>query len=272
MYRRTFLTRMATGISGSVLLGGYAMAKANHRGCKAGTEMIHIPSGFFLKGTTEETVKELASKFGYHTSWLANESPQREVDLPDFQIDRYPVSNQSYYEFCKSTGHAPPKHWNRQTPPELLLDHPVRFVNQEDALAYAIWAGKRLPTENEWEKAARGTDGRLYPWGDEFDPNACCWNRSGSEGNTTDSVHAHPSGASPYGVMDMAGNLFEWCMDGPEGGAQLDRAVRFSAFLKGGAWITTEVLDLRCAARGNSGHINNASSFYGFRCVKDVEL
>ena len=268
IHRRSFLTTLAASVSGGVLLGATPFHGLRR---ESDDDMVLIPAGIFLKGTSMEKVKELATSYGYHPSWFESESPVKKLDLPAFKIDRYPVSNKHYQKFCIDSGHTPPEHWNKLTPPGHLLDHPVCGVNQNDAMTFASWIGKRLPTEDEWEKAARGTDGRMYPWGDIFNPNACCWNRSGSKGNTTDPVHAHPSGASPYGVMDMAGNLFEWCIDGPDGGPELDRAVKYSAFLKGGAWITTEVLDLRCAARSNSGHINNASAFYGFRCVKDLE-
>ncbi len=276
MKRRPFINRLLIGSAGGLLLGLPGMSRAGTRmvSGKAGStksgpdEMILIPAGSFLMGTTSEQVVEFASRFGYHPSWLSHETPQREVDLPDFYMDKYPVTNKQYLEFCQETGHTSPKHWKDSAPGTEILNHPVCCVNQEDALAYAKWKGKRLPVEAEWEKAARGTDGRLFPWGDEFDPEACCWNRSGDNNLTTDPVDAHPAGASPYGIMDMAGNLFEWCSDGPADDSQLDRAVKYSAFLKGGAWITTERLDLRPAARGNSGHINNPSSFYGFRCVK----
>ena len=233
-------------------------------------DMILIPSGAFLMGTPRETIRKLSERFGYHPSWFESEAPQREVELPAYKIDRVPVTNRMYHAFCVSTGHAVPRHWKGDHPGKDLLDHPVCSVNHADAKAYARWAGKRLPTEAEWEKAARGTEGRMYPWGNKFDPEACCWERSGTDGRTTDPVDAHPSGASPYGLLDMAGNLFEWCQDGPAGDPLLDRAVRSSAYLKGGAWITTERVDLRCASRGNSGHTNNASTFYGFRCVKDI--
>lgn len=255
---------------GALILGIPGISQACTR-TKDLTGMVLIPAGEFLMGTTHEQVQKLAAEFGYHPSWLESESPQRKIDLPAFRIDRYPVTNEQYYGFCLETGHRFPEHWKESGPATELLDHPVRHVNlQDDALAYAKWAGKRLPTEAEWEKAARGTDGRLFPWGNEFNAEACCWNRSGMDGITTDPVDAHPEGASPYGVMDMTGNLFEWCSDGPADAPLLDRAVKFTAFVKGGAWITTEIIDLRPAARGNSGAINNTLAFYGFRCVNEV--
>jgi len=266
MKRRNFIGRILAATGGGVLLGLPGISRACSR-TKDPADMILIPAGKFLMGTTAEQVRELAAEYGYHPSWLESEVPQKEINLPDYTIDRYPVTNRQYHEFCQETGHTSPKHWMDAVPGTEILNHPVCSVNQEDAMAYAEWIGKRLPTEAEWEKAARGTDGRLFPWGDKFDPEACCWNRAETNVLTTDPVDAHPSGASPYGVMDMAGNLFEWCGDGPADDSNLDRAVKYSAFLKGGAWITTEILDLRPAARGNSGHINNPSSFYGFRCV-----
>ncbi len=276
MKRRPFINRLLIGSAGGLLLGLPGISRAGTRmvSGKAGStkngpdEMILISAGSFLMGTTSEQIAELSSRFGYHPSWLSHEAPQRDITLPDYKIDKYPVTNKQYHEFCQATGHTFPEHWANAAPQAEIGMHPVRFVNKDDALAYAKWAGKRLPTEAEWEKAARGTDGRLFPWGNEFNAKACCWNRPEDNTLTTDPVDAHPAGASPYGLMDMAGNLFEWCNDGPADESNLDRAVKYSAFLKGGAWITTEILDLRPAARNNSGHINNKSAFYGFRCIK----
>ncbi len=267
--RRTFIAKTLAGVAGGLIFGlpGISFAKARHNP----DEMVLIPAGDFLMGTTDEQVKKLAMEYGYHFSWIGSEAPQRVVNLPGYWVDKYPVTNEQYFKFTMETGYHKPIHWESTKPPAQLLNHPVCNVNLDDARAYAKWAGKRLPTEAEWEKAARGTDGRLFPWGNEFNPKACCWNRSGINGPTTDPVDAHPEGASPFGVMDMAGNLFEWCSDGPEIMANDDRAVAYTAYLKGGAWITTEILDLRPAARGNSGHINNTSSFYGFRCVKEIK-
>lgn len=245
--------------------------------------MVLIPAGVFLMGTSLAETEALASQHGYHPSWLSGEPPQREVDLPDFAIDRYPVTNQQYAEFCQATSHPAPAHWGGSAPPVSILDHPVIYVSRPDAAAYAAWAGKRLPTEAEWEKAARGADGRTFPWGNVFDPDACNWNRNDTgEGPPTPSglevldndwnvalagenlrttpVTAYPSGASPYGVMDMIGNAAEWCADPP--GAV--------AYIKGGSWLTAKIVNLRAAHRLMSGFDTNISPFNGFRCAKDV--
>ena len=227
------------------------------------SEMVLIPAGPFLMGTRREDAQSLARQYGFDVSWLGGEVPQRRVELPAFAIDKYPVTNRQFSQFCEAAGAAPPRLlWRGKTPPAHLLDHPVTFVNHAEATAYATWAAKRLPTEAEWEKAARGPDGRLFPWGDEFDPDACQWNRDGSgPGPGTASVRAHPNGASVYGVVDMVGNVGEWCRDGPGPGS---RAIR------GGCWLTELPLNLRPASRTMSGFPHNRSSFYGFRCARDV--
>jgi len=226
------------------------------------SEMIVIPAGKFLMGTTEEQAEALASQYGYHVSWLSGEVPQREVELPAFAIGKYPVTVRQFAEFCEATDYARRPQWRGQDPPANLLNHPVVGVNQADALAYCEWAGKRLPSEAEWEKAARGPEGLMFPWGNEFDPDACNWNRNREGGGfRLAPVDAHPKGASPYGVMDMCGNAAEWCADGPGPGA---------AFIKGGCWMTEEIINLRPAARNMSGFANNPANFYTFRCAKEV--
>lgn len=225
-------------------------------------ECIQIPAGRATVGTTKSEAKAVAETQGYHPSWFASETPPRTVDLPAFRIDRYPVTNREYHAFCEATGYEPRAHWGGSEPPSALLDHPVTCVTLADARAYAKWVNKRLPTEAEWEKAARGTEHRAFPWGDVFDPEACCWGRSPTgENGRTDPVTAHPSGESPYGVRDLVGNVGEWCLDGPGEG---------SAYIKGGAWLTTDPVNLRPAARNMSGYDRNDSPFYGFRCVEEV--
>jgi len=224
--------------------------------------MVLIPAGPFTMGTAADVAAGLAREHGYHVSWFSGEVPCRESRLPAYWIDRYPVTNAQFHAFCVATGHAPRPHWHGSEPPPGTRDHPVVSVNRADCLAYAIWIGKRLPSEAEWEKAARGERGLAYPWGPEFDPQACCWGRSPGPGRPlTDPVTAHPQGASPYGVMDLVGNAAEWCADSPGPG---------SGIIKGGCWLTQDPLNLRPAARNMSGFDNNPLDFYGFRCAKET--
>jgi len=224
------------------------------------SETIHIPGGPFLMGTTEKQAQVLARQFGHHVSWLGGEVPQREIDLPAFVIDKYPVTNRRYAAFVKAAGARAPFDWPNGEPTASQLDLPVRYVDRAGARAFAKWAGKRLPTSAEWEKSARGTDGRLYPWGNEFDPAACQHDPGGTSPPTGPApVNAHPRGESPYGVMDMIGNIAEYCDDQPGASA---------AYIRGGCWLTASSLNLRCAALGFSGAENNALDYLGFRCVK----
>lgn len=224
--------------------------------------MVLVPAGPFIMGTSARDAAALARKAGYHPSWFSGETPRREVSLPAYHIDRYPVTNARYAEFCKATGYAPPRHWGGPNPPASLLDHPVVCVNRADCLAFCRWADRRLPSEAEWEKAARGTAGLVYPWGDLFKADACCWNRKPTGGQIpTEPVTAHPGGASPFGVMDLVGNAAEWCSDSPGPGA---------GFAKGGCWILTDPVNLRAASRAFSGFDINALDLTGFRCAQGV--
>jgi formylglycine-generating enzyme required for sulfatase activity len=182
------------------------------------TKKIVIPAGAFLMGESLERVK-----------------------LPEFRIAKYPVTNAEYDQFVRATDHRRPDHWLRDGhyPPE-LAQHPVVFVSWEDAIAYTQWVGARLPSEAEWEKAARGSDGRLYPWGNEFSAEYCNTSESKTEG--TQPVDAHPGGTSPYGVMDMAGNVWEWTMSLYEVGEDW-------RILKGGGWDYKGIKDTCCAYR-----------------------
>jgi formylglycine-generating enzyme required for sulfatase activity len=217
-------------------------------------DLVCVPAGPFVMGSSEEEVERLAGVYGWHSSWFDGEQPARRVELDAFLIDRVPVTNRRYERFVAATGYEPPPAWNGGSPPDALLDHPVVTVNRADASAYAAWAGMRLPSEAEWEKAARGEDGRLYPWGDALDETACCWNQP-----STSPVGRFPGGSSPYGVWDVAGNVYEWCADGPAAAI---------GYLKGGCFMTSHPLNLRPAARMMCGLDGEGRwLFTGFRCA-----
>ena len=142
-----------------------------------------------------------------HGEGLPNEKPAHPVSLQAFWLDRTEVTNAQFFQFARAAGFRPR--------PALLKEaqgkeqHPVVHVTWEDAVAYCRWAGKRLPTEAEWEYAARGTDGRRYPWGDTWDPGRARF-EGNSGGQTTAPVGSYPAGAFPFGVLDLAGNVWEW--------------------------------------------------------------
>jgi len=229
---------------------------------KDGAEMILIPEGEFIMGSPE-------GEGDY------DERPQHTVFLDAFYIDKYEVTNAQYKQFMDATGHEAPAYWDdeRFNQP----NQPVVGVIWHDAVAYAKWAGKRIPTEAEWEKAARGTDGRIYPWGNEWD-NSKCNSDVGNDGyQYTAPVGSFLAGASPYGVMDMAGNVWEWVADrygdnyysqspqqnpkGPDSGSM--------RVLRGGSWVSTLQTPLRCAVRlGNFP--GPRGNLFGFRCAQDV--
>src|SRR5262249_20343751 len=142
------------------------------------------------------------------------EQPQHLIYLPDYRLAKTPVTNAQYRAFVLGTDHEAPQDWTNKTPPSGEEDHPVIGVSWYDAINYCEWLsevtvrGDGLPSEAEWEKGARGTDGRIYPWGNRWDVTRCNPMESGL-GKTT-AIHAYPLGASSYGLLDMAGNVWEW--------------------------------------------------------------
>jgi serine/threonine-protein kinase len=162
-------------------------------------EMVLVPAGEFGMGND----RGRKSDYGYE-----NEAPAHKVSLVAFYIDKYEVTNAFYKRFCDATQHTRPADPSWDEHYFERADYPVVNVSWNDARDYAAWAHKRLPSEEEWEKAARGTDGRLYPWGNEFRAGAA--QVSGKRPAPLAHVGSFPSDRSPYGAMDMAGNAPEW--------------------------------------------------------------
>jgi serine/threonine-protein kinase len=134
------------------------------------------------------------------------------VELPAYYLGMYEVTNAQYKKFVDATGHAAPRYWDRKEFPPQTADHPVCQLSWEDAQAYCQWAKLRLPTELEWEKGARGVDGRVYPWGNNWDAGRCVSRRL-TGGQQMAPIASFPEGRSPWGLYHMAGNAFEWCDD-----------------------------------------------------------
>jgi formylglycine-generating enzyme required for sulfatase activity len=203
------------------------------------SDMILIPAGDFLMGDEKQSVH---------------------VDA--FYIDKVPVTNAEYAKFVEATGHPPPPNWQERggTYPPDRANHPVVFVNWFDAQDYAAWAGKRLLTEAEWEKAARGTDGRVYPWGDWFDKVMCNASEVGIGGTTPVGKYS-PFGDSPYKVCDMAGNVWEWTATDWAPGSS-SKVQRGGSFANRGSYA-------RCAYR-YLGLPEPRNPNVGFRCGMPV--
>ena len=266
------------------------------------TDMALIPAGEFTMGTPDGS------------NGLADEHPERRVFVASFYLDRFEVTNDAYFDFVLATGHRMPENaqpsatlWAHGLPLPQIRTHPVVNVSWEDAAAYCRWANKRLPTEAEWEKAARGTDGRRYPWGNDWDfakaNSASYWAgrtvdfQSGADWEAfwikgdgariakeqgvrgeilTLPVGSFPSGISPYGIHDLAGNAAEWVQDwydpnyyrsaplsdppGPGRGA--------IKAMRGGSWLKPAV-SLRTTDR-DWGLMDSRPSGTGFRCAKDA--
>lgn len=180
-------------------------------------QLVIIPEGTFLMGSTPEQAAQ-AIKDGLSEEWVGREQPQHSVELSGYAIGKYPVTNREYQAFVKDGAHKPPEDWSGGQYPSERGDHPVVNVSWEDAQAYCQWLSEktnkpyRLPSEAEWEKAARGTDGRVYPWGDEFDPQKANTAEAGIN-ITTPVGQFSPQGDSFYGCVDMIGNVWEWCND-----------------------------------------------------------
>jgi len=229
-------------------------------------KMVEIAAGDFTMGTDNR---------------LPDEGPSHQLYLPTFYIDVFEVTNLQYQRFIQEKNHRSPAHFRNRTYPQGYADHPVNFVSWNDAKAYCAWADKRLPSNAEWEKAARGIDQRTYPWGDKFSieraNTSMLWKTIKREGNTTP-VGAFPAGASPYGVHDMSGNVWEWTSSlyerYPGNDTPAETYLSNYRTLKGGSWW-----DCSFYQCGISAPVFNRSFFspnmrnetIGFRCAKDAK-
>lgn len=266
------------------------------------TDMVRIPTGEFRMGT------------GSDSGGLPDERPERSVLLSAFYIDRYEVTNEAYVLFISSTDHRIPENlnagatlWKNRTPMPGIERHPVVNVSWTDADAYCRWAGKRLPTEAEWEKAARGTDGRRYPWGNEWDlslaNSASYWagrtvefesgadweafwvkgegariaKQKGLNGEVlTLPVGSFPGAVSAYGLFDMAGNVAEWVQDWYDPNYYSSAPLTNPTgpprgaikSMRGGSWLKPAV-SLRTTDR-DWGTLDSRPSGTGFRCAQDA--
>ena len=237
-------------------------------------DLCLIPAGTFTMGSAED---------------LPNEAPVHKIYLDAYYIGKTEVTNAEYYPFWVASGETDSEHtpvsyggefgtWPHIA--ETRPNYPVIGVAYDSAVAYAKWRGMRLPTEAEWEKAARGVKARRWPWGNTFMQriknttiHANVWKQSGTQ---LQPVGTYPTGVSPYGAYDMAGNVWEWVADwysetfyrrspdrNPKGPAVGSRRV-----VKGGSWLNPEVL-ARCSTRIGQ-HPAIGTSFIGFRLAKDA--
>ena len=256
--------------------------------------MIMIPEGTFRMGSTFAEITETFEECKQYDNtcglwWFEDEYPDNLIYLETYWIDLFEVTNEKYLEFVEQTGHRPALDASCETPnckkgnlwdgnsfPKRVRNQPVTQVNWYDADAYCKWRGKRLPTEAEWEKAARGPVGNKYPWGNSSPKGRATYQRKWRGVYTMTDVGSYSTGVSVYGVFDMSGNVWEWVSDwysrkhysyiakeNPQGPAEGEFKV-----VRGGSWVNYPDT-LRSAGRRWS-RPEVLFNDTGFRCAKDV--
>jgi iron(II)-dependent oxidoreductase len=245
-------------------------------------DMVRIPGGVFdfrVTGVEIEGMEWEGLDFQYPWEGSPRRGHEHQMNIKSFYMDRYPVTNAEFKKFIDGSHYHPKddhnflRDWSHATPPAGWENKPVTWVSLEDARAYAKWAGKRLPHEWEWQYAAQGADGRLYPWGNEWRDDAVPVPDKGRDLTGPANVDARPKGASPFGVMDMVGNVWQWTDE------FVDEHTRAAA-LRGGSyyqpqnsnWYFPQAYKLNehgkyllmAPSKDRAGTL-------GFRCVADAE-
>ncbi|CAG1065382.1 gamma-glutamyl hercynylcysteine S-oxide synthase [uncultured bacterium] len=223
--------------------------------------MVLIPAGEFIMGADD---------------WWPKSQPRHTERLEDFFLDKYEVTNTRYKSFVDATGRPAPTHWAGGKIPQGKENHPVVYVTWQDADAFCKWEGKRLPTEIEWEKAARGPEGSTFPWGDKFDKNKGNTPQYGNE--DTMPVGSFENGKSYYGIYDMAGNAFEWTGNWfkpyPGNSHPDENYGEKYKVLKGGSWYDCTYYKCGISAPAFNRiffHPMTKNNNFGFRCAKDAK-
>ena len=253
---------------------------AAHLQCPDASRRVLIPAGPFWLGSDErerELARALSSEAGREARWFEAELPRRKMTLPSYCLDRYLVTQSEYAAFVRATGRTPPgisrleyerqgflvhdydRIWTRflwrdGRSPAGTEDHPVVLVSALDAEAYCGWRGGRLPSEAEWEKGTRGTDGRAFPWGTAWDPERLNSAARGPGGTTP--VARYERGASPYGIFDAVGNVFQWTTTALRDGRRV---------VKGCAWDDEAGLCRPAFRHGRP--VESRHILIGFRCA-----
>jgi formylglycine-generating enzyme required for sulfatase activity len=246
------------------------------------SEMVVIPSGrfeFVVSGIEIEGGDLVGVDVQYPWEDFPRRHHRHEMDMNTFLIDRYPVTNAQFDRFLRASGYRPAddhnflRHWVDGRIPSGWENKPVTWVSIEDARAYTAWAGKRLPREWEWQYAAQGAEPRLYPWGDAWDPSAVPTPDTGRADPIPADVDAHPGGASPFGVMDLVGNVWQWTDE------YRDERTR-AGILRGGSryrprgsrWYFPQAyrLDQHGKYLLMAPSLDRAGTI-GFRCAKDAD-
>ncbi|HVU07945.1 MAG TPA: SUMF1/EgtB/PvdO family nonheme iron enzyme [Verrucomicrobiae bacterium] len=262
-----------------------------------GSTMRLVPAGEFIMGSTGKDVEtaRMMDKDGH--SFTLHETPQFDLFVPSFYIGVFTVTNEQFARFLSerqpgsalfdlwvySVAHIikPEREGELYQVDHGFERHPVVHVTWFGAEAYCRWAKLRLPTEIEWEKAARGTDARLFPWGDKWHDNHLRWNRGDrKESEPTAPVDAFSEGRSPYGIFQMAGNVAEWCEDWFQPDAYTHHALGNrrpppsgnEKVLRGGTCVQWHKLKFRCAMRQSSTPTFTNMDFTGIRCACDLPI